>query len=75
MCHRSYFNLAGHDSPEGIMEHKLQIFADAYTPRDEFWIPTRKVQNLDEVPEMDFREPKILRDALNQLPKANDNLI
>ena len=35
LCNHSYFNLAGHDAAEGILEQSLQILADAYTPTDE----------------------------------------
>ena len=72
MFNHSYFNLAGHDSPEGIRNHSLQIFADKTTPVDEAWIPTREVKNLDDVPELDFRQPKLLKDAFKGLEKCKD---
>jgi len=32
LCNHSYFNLAGHGSKYGILDHTLQIFADSFTP-------------------------------------------
>ena len=55
MFNHSYFNLAGHDAPEGIYNHFLTIYADKVTPIDTANIPTREVKSLDEIPELDFR--------------------
>lgn len=53
----SYFNLGGHDSGS-IVEQKLQILADYYTPvRDSQCIPTGEIAPVEGTP-MDFRTEK-----------------
>ena len=41
LTNHSYFNLAGHDSAEGINNQKMFLDADNFTPYDENCIPTR----------------------------------
>ena len=40
LTNHSYFNLGGHERPEGILSHNLQINAFGYTPTDADSIPT-----------------------------------
>ncbi|WP_066715264.1 aldose epimerase family protein [Clostridium sp. Marseille-P299] len=54
----SYFNLAGHDSGS-ILNHKLMIDSDKFTPTDDALIPTGEVLDVTGTP-MDFRTPKTI---------------
>jgi protein N-terminal methyltransferase len=69
LTQHSYFNLMGsshhHGNGEGILDHTLELEADAYTLVDQNGIPTQQVQLLDHDVVMDFRQPKVLRDALH----------
>jgi aldose 1-epimerase len=51
-----YFNLH-RDHTRKILDHMLQINADAYTPSDAELIPTGEILSVVDTP-MDFREPK-----------------
>ena len=70
MTNHAYFNLAGHDSAERILDHSIQIFADHFTPNDSNSIPTKEVVNLESVPYNDFRQSKLMREALKNLGKS-----
>lgn len=58
LMNHSYFNLNGHDSGD-ILAQKVWIDADAFTPADEYSIPTGEIAPVDNTP-MDFRTPKAL---------------
>lgn len=59
LTNHSYFNLNGHDAGT-ILDHKLVIHADFYTPvKDETWIPTGEHALVDDTP-MDFRKGKCI---------------
>lgn len=64
LANHSYFNLAGHNSPTGILEHSLSMPCKAYTPVDSTFIPTREVKPLDDDPIMDWRKRRTMKDAL-----------
>jgi len=68
LTNHSYFNLAGHDSKEGIHEHILEIDADHFTETDAESIPTRKLLHLeDDGPEfMNLKFGAKLGDAIRQ---------
>jgi aldose 1-epimerase len=53
--HHSYFNLTG-DSNNTILDHKLMINADKFTPVDRELITTGELSDVEGTP-MDFREP------------------
>lgn len=60
----SYFNLGGHDSGS-IVQQKLQIPAEAYTPvRDSQSIPTGEIAPVEGTP-MDFRTMKPIGQDIN----------
>lgn len=52
----SYFNLAGHNSGT-ILNHKIMIDADKFTPTDDELIPTGELRDVEGTP-MDFRVSK-----------------
>ncbi|TFE04123.1 aldose epimerase family protein [Jeotgalibacillus salarius] len=62
LTNHTYFNLTG--TLEPVMNHELQIPADAYLPLNENLIPTGEQRNVENTP-FDFREPKKLADALD----------
>ena len=64
LTQHSYFNLAGHDNKNGILDHTLRLHCDAYTPVDEFSIPTREVNALNHDSTMDWRHTRTIRQAL-----------
>jgi galactose mutarotase-like enzyme len=64
LSQHSYFNLSCEDDPNGILDHRLSLESDAYTPVDATSIPTREVRSLDIDPTMDWRHLRSLRDAL-----------
>lgn len=43
LVNHSYFNLAGHDNKNGVLDHLIQIESDAFTPVDKEGIPTKEV--------------------------------
>lgn len=58
MTNHSYFNLNGHDSGT-VLEHKVTLYAEEFTPADEQSIPTGEIRSVDGTP-MDFRSGRIL---------------
>jgi aldose 1-epimerase len=57
LAQHSYFNL---DDSADILDHRVQIFADAYTPFDADKIPTGEIHPVAGT-DYDFRQPKPIR--------------
>ncbi|WP_244648166.1 MULTISPECIES: aldose epimerase family protein [unclassified Lentimonas] len=56
ITHHSYWNIGG-PSRDSILEQELQMFADAYNPTDENYIPTGEIRSVAGTP-FDFSQPK-----------------
>ncbi len=59
LTNHSYFNLSGHSSGS-VLDHKVWINSDAFTPTDDNLIPTGEIADVTNTP-MDFRVLKTLR--------------
>lgn len=57
VTHHAYFNLAGEAGNATVMDHRLTLFADRFTPVDETLIPTGERRAVAGTP-FDFRKPK-----------------
>ena len=62
MTNHSYFNLAGHNAGS-ILQHKLQILADAYTPVIPGSIPTGEIAPVKGTP-FDFTTPVVIGERI-----------
>lgn len=73
VTNHSYFNLNG-EGTGNIENHKVVLYADYYTPANEFSIPTGEILPVDNTP-MDFRKEKTIgaeiNDNFEQLIYAN----
>lgn len=65
LTNHSYFNLRGHQHPEGAMEQLLMLPARHFTPDDAQSIPTGELRDLAGTP-MDFRTAKPIGRDINQ---------
>lgn len=56
LTNHSYFNLAGQEAPESVMDHRLTLHAGRYTPVDDGLIPTGEIRPVAGTP-LDFTAP------------------
>ena len=63
MTNHSYFNLNGHNSGS-VLEHKVWLNADSFTPADAESIPTGEIRSVAGTP-MDFRTAKEIRKEID----------
>jgi aldose 1-epimerase len=63
LTNHSYFNLSGHNSGD-IMDHKVWINADYFTPTTDDLIPTGEIRDVKGTP-MDFRTLKRIGDNIH----------
>ncbi|MCP1101753.1 aldose 1-epimerase [Aequitasia blattaphilus] len=64
MTNHSYFNLSGHDGGS-VLEQKVWIDADGFTPTNEDLIPTGEIRSVENTP-MDFRKEKKIGKEINE---------
>lgn len=63
LVHHTYWNLTG-DHSKTILDHKLAINADGYTPTDDKGIPNAGIQSVEGTP-MDFRSATVIGERIN----------
>lgn len=63
LVHHTYWNLTG-DPSQTILDHKLMLLADGYTPIDQTSIPNNAVQPVADTP-FDFRSATAIGERIN----------
>ena len=63
LTNHAYFNLAGEGSGD-VLDDKVQVFADYFTPADQISIPTGEIRSVAGTP-LDFRAPVRVGDTVD----------
>lgn len=71
LAHHSYWNLSGH-ARGTVLDHELQLMADAYTPVDGSLITTGEIAPVSGTP-LDFRSAKRIGADIGKLPATGDD--
>ena len=68
LTNHSYFNLAGAGNGD-VLNHKMMINADFYTPSDKALIPTGEIYFVKDTP-LDFTKPKTIGARISELKQT-----
>ena len=68
LTNHSYFNLAGAGNGD-VLEHKIIINADYFTPADKALIPTGQIHSVKGTP-LDFTKPRTIGSRIEQLAQT-----
>lgn len=74
LAQHSYFNLAKHNHPNGILDHAVTLACAEYTPTDATLIPTRQVVAVKEDPAMDLTTKSLMRTVLTKFAVSKADL-